>query len=189
MSARAAGRWSKPWPWMGIALVVWTGGVVLQQTRERSVSAAMAPWQHSFRELPESEQRTFRHLREALAEVEGARVEDGTWPAPERLQALGVEPFRSDELSPPLTWTLRHHGVYATYLGLPRGTSDQRWLILFIEPSTQEAAPPEDEEHHTLPDGTPIHVTVWTQTNSEPPPGDDVLAFPAATGWLQRIGQ
>jgi hypothetical protein len=174
---------------MGIALVVWSGGVALQHLRDRPVSATIAPWQGSFRELPPAEQRTFRHLREALAELEGARVDDGAWPAPERLQTLGIEPFRSDELSPPLGWTLKRHGIYATYLGLPAETTAQRWLIQLIEPATREPAPPEDEEHHTLPDGTPIHVTVWTQANSEPPPADDVLAFPSATGWRQCVGQ
>lgn len=173
-------------PWLALAVLVWAGGLALQRLRPREPAEALTPWQHSFRELDDAEQRTFRHLREALLDLERARVTLGRWPTPDELSA--VEPFREDERTPSRQWTVRTHGVYASYLGLPRADG-QRWLVLFIEPSTTEQAPPEDEEHHTLPDGRGVHVTVWTQANDEPAPGDEVLAFPAAEKWVQRVGR
>ncbi len=174
-------------PWLLLVGVVWGGGLLVQRLRPAPPSDPLAPWQHSFRELPNVEQRTFRQLREALPELERARVADGRWPAPELLAAL--EPFREDEVTRPRRWTLRTNGPYATYLGLPTSAADERWLVLFIEPTTNEAAPSEDEEHHTLPDGRGVHVTVWSQPGEEPTPGDDVLAFPAAENWRQRVGR
>jgi hypothetical protein len=178
-------------PWLAAALLCWAGGLLLQRVGSTASTAPLpAGWQRSFRELPDVEQRTFRLLREALPELERVRVEAGTWPTPERMRADGVEPFRADEREPARTWSLRQHGVYATWLGLPPpGSTAQRWLVLIIEPTTAEPAPPEDEEHQTRADGVPVHVTVWSQANSEPPPGDDVLAFPAAEGWVQRVGR
>jgi hypothetical protein len=64
-----------------------------------------------------------------------------------------------------------------------------RWLVLFLEPDPRlvaEKAPPEDDEHHTLSDGTPLHVTVWTQPLTEAP-SDQLTAFPAAEGWVERV--
>lgn len=182
-------RWSTPWPWAALALAGWIGGVAIQRQRERPPEAVLAPWQHSFRELPADEQRVFRHLREALVELEHARVTEGAWPSAEALKTIGVEPFREDELTAPRTWSVATQGVYTSYVGLPVEPSALRWLVLFIEPSTNEPAPPEDEEHHTLLDGTPVHVTVWTQPNTEPPVTGEVLAFPAAEGWSQRVGR
>lgn len=177
-------------PWLALALTVWAVGLLVQRGRAPEVVVELAGWQRSFRELPAREQRTFRHLREALFEMERLRVETGQWPSPERLRDEGVEPFREDELTTHRAWALRHHGVYATWVGVPvEDATAQRWLVLVIEPSTNEAAPPEDEEHHTRADGVPVHVTVWSQANDDAPVPDEVLAFPAAQGWVQRVGR
>lgn len=177
-------------PWLALALVVWGVGLVLQRQRTPEPVAVLAGWQRSFRELSDGEQRTFRYLREALFEVEHARVEAGVWPEPPALAAAQVEPFRQDELAPPRTWVKRQHGVYTSYVGVPDvGAAAERWLVLFIEPTTNEPAPPEDEEHHTRADGVPLHVTVWSQPNDAEPVPDEVLAFPAAMGWVQRVGR
>ena len=184
-------------PWLALALAVWGGGLLLQHLRQARPSRAVErpSWQRSFLELSEADQRTFRHLRESLYELERLRVETGRWPEPAVLSAAGVEPFREDEHTPPRAWSLRQHGVYATYVGVPTSSQEAvRFLIVFVEPAPQvlaakEPPPPEDEEHHTLADGTPLHVTVWTQPHVDEPVPDEVLAFPAANGWVQRLGR
>jgi hypothetical protein len=194
VNARMARRSSATdvWPWLGLAVAVWAGGLTVQRLRTPASVVEEAPsWQRSFRELSEVDQRTFRHLRESLYELERLRVEAGRWPEP---SSLSVEPFRDDEWTTPRTWRLRSHGVYATYVGVPVGREGVRFVIVYVEPgpqvlSVKEPPPPEDEEHHTLADGTPVHVTVWTQVHDEEPVPDEVLAFPAAQGWVQRVGR
>lgn len=177
-------------PWLVLALAVWAVGLAVQRRRAPEPVVELAGWQRSFRELPLLEQRTFRHLREATFEVEHARVEVGTWPEPAALAEARVEPFHRDELTPARAWVKRQHGVYTSYVGVPEpGAGGERWLLLFIEPTTTEPAPPEDEEHHTRADGVPLHVTVWSQPNDAAPVPDEVLAFPAASGWVQRVGR
>ncbi|MBL8920346.1 MAG: hypothetical protein JNJ54_15875 [Myxococcaceae bacterium] len=187
---RRPSAWRDAAPWLVLSLVVWAVGLVVQRQRAPEPIVELAGWQRSFRELPFLEQRTFRHLREATFEVEHARVETGRWPEPAALAEAGVEPFRGDELSPARSWVKRQHGVYTSYVGLPGpGARAQRWLVLFIEPTTNEPAPLEDEEHHTRADGVPLHVTVWSQPDDAEPVPDEVLAFPAASGWVQRVGR
>lgn len=177
-------------PWFAFALLVWGVGLAVQRTRPVTAAVELAGWQASFRETADAEQRTFRQLREALPELERLRVETGTWPAPSQLSAEDIEPFREDERAVPRTWVLRRHGIYASYVGVPAsGSTALRWLVLFIEPTTQEPAPPEDEEHQTMADGVPVHVTLWSQPNDAEPVPDEVLAFPAAQGWVQRLGR
>lgn len=187
---RRPSAWRAAAPWLVLALVGWAVGLLVQRQRALESPIELAGWQRTFRELPLLEQRTFRHLREATFEVEQVRVETGQWPAPEALAETGVEPFFRDELSPARSWAKRQHGVYTSYVGLPSpGAPAERWLMLFIEPTTNEPAPPEDEEHHTRADGVPLHVTVWSQPNDAEPVPDEVLAFPAASGWVQRVGR
>ncbi len=177
-------------PWLALALLVWAAGLLVQRSRPLERAPERADWQRSFRELPQAEQRTFRHLREALPELERLRVETGRWPEPQTMRDERVEPFREDELTTPRVWTLRQHGVYASYVGVPvADLAAQRWVVLLVEPSTNEPAPPEDEEHHTRADGVPVHVTLWSQPNDAEPVPDEVLAFPAAQGFLQRVGR
>lgn len=190
MSTIRARPWRDAAPWFAFALLVWGVGLGLQRTRPQQAAVELAGWQASFRDVGEADQRTFRHLREALPEVERLRVEKGGWPEPAQLRAEGIEPFREDERAVPRTWVLRRHGIYASYVGTPpSGSTALRWLVLFIEPTTNEAAPPEDEEHQTMADGVPVHVTVWSQPNDAEPIPDEVLAFPAAQGWVQRLGR
>lgn len=177
-------------PWFGLAVLVWSVGLVIQRSRPSSPVVELAGWQATFRDVAEADQRTFRHLREALPEVERLRVETGAWPEPSQLVSEGIDPFREDERAVPRSWVLRQHGVYASYVGVPApGSTGLRWLVLFIEPSTNEPAPPEDEEHHTRADGVAVHVTVWSQPNDAEPVPEEVLAFPAAQGWVQRLGR
>lgn len=180
-------------PWLAAVAVLWTGGVFAQRARAARPEDTFAAWQRSYLELAAPEQRLYRQLREGILEAENARAATGAWPEPASLAADGVPPFAGDALSPALTWTRRQHGVYVNYLGVPADGRGQRWLVLFIEPEpgllrgANEPPPPVDEEHHTLPDGMALHVTVWT--TADPKPVDEVLAFPVAEGWTQRLGR
>ncbi|MCC6338053.1 MAG: hypothetical protein IT380_29175 [Myxococcales bacterium] len=176
-------------PFLALALLVWVAGVGAARWRGAAPGAALAGWQKSYLELPEAQQRLYRAIREGIYDAENVRAETKVWPEAARLADEGVPPFAPDGLSPSLTWRTARQGPYVNYLGEGDG---QRWLILFIEPDPKalktpgEAAPPVDEEHHTLPDGTALHVTVWTQSSTEPPPRG-VLAFPVAEGWTQVL--
>jgi len=173
-------------PWVVLALAVWSVGLLVQHLREVPPAVERPGWQRPFSELSEADQRFFRQLRESLFDVERLRALEGTWPEAQRLKDLGLEPFTEEG------WKKQAHGVYTTYSWAgPVDGSAVRWLVLYIEPSPQLLAdqsppPPDDEEHHTLRDGTPVHVTVWSIANDGSPMGDEVLAFPAAEGWLER---
>ncbi len=167
-----------------LVVVVWGGGLLV--TRSRVLPVAERPsWQHSFLELSAPQQRVYRELREAVFEAENQRVDQQAWPEVASLVDQGVPPFSRP------TWSLRRKGPYATYVGEAEGL---RWLVLFIEPEplaagqVADAKAPDDEEHHTLRDGTALHVTVWTAPMNAPS-FEGVLAFPASEGWVQRVGR
>lgn len=175
-------------PFLALALLAWAAGVSAARWRGPETFAPLSPWQRSYLELPDDGQRLYRAVREGIFEAENVRAETGEWPDVQRLAEDGIPPFAPVE-GPALSWRLARQGVYVNYLGEGGGT---RWLILFIEPEPNalktpgEAAPPVDEEHHTLPDGTALHVTVWTQPATEPLP-KGVLAFPVSDGWTQLV--
>jgi hypothetical protein len=173
-------------PFVALALLVWVGGVARARLAGPASSQPEAPpWQHSFLQLTQPQQRLYRALREGLYDVENRRAATGRWPDAASLAADEVPPFCEG------TWAQATKGVYVNYLGEAEGL---RWLVLFIEPepgllrAPNEPAPPVDEEHHTLPDGLAVHVTVWTQPLTESPP-TSLLAFPVAEGWVQRVGR
>jgi hypothetical protein len=183
------GAWREVRGWLALALLAWAVGTLASRSSGPARAPATPPWQHSFLELDEDGQRLYRLLREGLLEAENARARDGAWPAPEALAAEGIPPFAAGAAAPGLRWTLRQAGLATTYLGEGPGT---RWLVLFLEPDAAARAapaPPTDEEHHTLPDGTALHVTVWTQPAAAGPPPEGVLTFPVSKGWTQRVGQ
>jgi hypothetical protein len=152
--------------------------VVLSMRRapgEGASSQPLASWQRSHREMSEADQRRFRSIRIGLLQAEKVRGATGQWP----------EVLFDD---PQATWVKRRHGVYVNYLAASGAT---RWLVLFIEPEPKklnEKSPqaPIDDEHHTLCDGTELHVTVWSTPNEGELPAE-VLAFPVTEGWVQRL--
>jgi hypothetical protein len=179
-------------PWLAAVVALWAAGLAVQRWRAGAGGDERPSWQRSFLELSEADQRLYRELREGILEAENSRSATGTWPEPAELAAQGVPPFSPGPLGPALEWSKREQGVYVNYLGVPRDGAGLRWLVLFIEPEKNllraagEPAPPVDEEHHTLPSGLALHVTVWT-ADQVPPNG--VLAFPVAEGWTQLIGR
>jgi hypothetical protein len=173
-------------PFLALALVVWGAGLLRgRMLAGEDTGVAAPPWQHSFLELSAEQQRLYRALREGLYDVENQRSVSGRWPDAGSLAADEVPGFTEG------TWVHRVSGVYVNYVGEAAGL---RWLVLFIEPepglvrAPNEPAPPVDEEHHTLPNGTSLHVTVWTQSLDAPSPSS-VLPFPVAEGWVQRVGR
>ncbi len=176
-------------PFLAFALLAWGLGIAWAHRGGAPTDDALLPWQASFLARSEGDQRLYRALREGIFEAENLRAAAGGWPSVDALIEAGAPPFAADALLPPLAWTHAREGLYATYLGEGDG---QRWLILFIEPDPAalktpgEPPPPVDEEHHTLSDGTALHVTVWTQPASAPRPAG-VPAFPAAEGWTQLV--
>jgi hypothetical protein len=176
-------------PFFALALVAWAAGVLAARTRGSDAAPALSPWQRSYLELSDQQQRLYRAIREGIFEAENVRAETGAWPEVQRLTDDGLPPFAPSELLPAMSWRIARQGLYVNYVGEVDGT---RWLVLFIEPEPNalktpgEAAPPVDEEHHTLSNGTALHVTVWTQPSTEKAaPG--VLAFPVAEGWTQLV--
>jgi hypothetical protein len=181
-------------PFLLAALGTWGAGLAVGRLTARDSAAELAPWQRSYLELPAAGQRLYRLVREGILEAENVRSATKQWPSVEALAADGVPPFAADAVTEPLAWVQRRQGVYVNYLGVPTGGAVERWLVLFIEPepvafaTPGEKPPPVDEEHHTLPDGTALHVTVWTQPGTGPAP-TGVLAFPVTEGWTQRLGR
>lgn len=160
--------------WLLVAFAVFGVGALLSRapTPAPSPADAGAPWQRPVSGLTPAQQQLHAALRERLRDAERLRAETKTWPPAEGLFPTG--------------FTRRQRGIAVNYLGEAEGL---RWLVLFLEPDPRlpsEPAPPEDDEHHVLADGTALHVTTWTQPLSEPPPSD-VTAFPAAEGWVERV--
>ena len=96
-----------------------------------------------------------------------------------------VPPFAPDPVDRPgHLWRFEQQGTYVNYVGL--GSTD--YLLLFIEPDAPVPNPPPvDEQHHTLSDGTAIHVSIWMRPGGKPV--DHVISFPAAEGWVQIVAK
>lgn len=135
--------------------------------RARTPNTELPEWQRKVSELDATQRTVEANLRSALKNAEDVRNRTAAWPA---------------ELMPGFPITAQGTTINAF------GTvGETQWLVLVLEPEardTQEKAVV-DDEHHLLGDGTLIHVTVWTRPVTAPP--DELVAFPAAEGWVQRI--
>ena len=161
---------------LGVVVLLAAVGTASWLRRGRAQSATeLLPYQARVGLLPSTEQERFAQVSAAIRQAEAGRATNKAWPS-----TLGV---------PGLTWVQRGKGLYVNYLGIPAEPEQLRWLVLLIEPepsAIKDKAPPEDEQHHTLSDGTPIHVSVWTAANQGAVP-EVVLPFPAAEDWIQRL--
>ncbi|MBX7112819.1 MAG: hypothetical protein K1X64_00695 [Myxococcaceae bacterium] len=153
------------------------------------------PYQQHFSVLDGAEQRRFLELREGILEIENIRGREGRWPSVEFLRAQALPPVVSGlPDAPPLKWQLREYGDYVNYTAFPESGAGQQWLILFIEPpkgllkTPHEPPAPLDEEHHTLSDGTALHVTVWRKDASSGEP-QVVVPTPAMENFTQLLGR
>lgn len=153
--------------WLLVAGAVWGLAVGVSRWRREPERPPAPAWQRPVSELTEAQQAHYAQVRAAILEAERVRSA-GAWPT----TFLPGSVFRQQRLT-------------VNYVSEAAGL---RWLVLFLEPDPR--SPPEkaapDDEHHTLADGTPLHVTVWTQPLSVPAP-ENVTAFPAAEGWVERV--
>ena len=158
--------------WLAAALAVFVVVQVAQHLR-RPTSPPLLAWQRPVSELTDAQRAMFTELRASLRTAEAQRAATHEWP--------------SLDLTRNARWALRRQRLAINYVAEAEGL---RWLVLFLEPDPRlhEPAPPEDEEHHTLADGTALHVTVWTQP-LDTPRVDEVTAFPAAEGWVERVAR
>ncbi len=158
--------------WLAVAGLV-CGGALLAKTLQRPAPPRLLDWQRPVAELTDAQHAMYRELRASLRTAEAQRSATRAWP--------------QLNLTSNAKWTLRQQRLAINYVAEAEGL---RWLVLFLEPDPRvnEPAPPEDDEHHTLSDGTALHVTVWTQPLSASPP-ENVTAFPAAEGWVERVAR
>jgi hypothetical protein len=163
-----AGERGKTVWWLVIAGGVWLSAMGFSRWRgEPTKPTALPAWQQRVSELTAAQQDFHGRVRAAIETVEKQRA-SGAWP--------------SDFLP---GFAMQHARLTTNYVGEAEGL---RWLVLFLEPdprSPPENAPP-DDEHHRLADGTPLHVTVWTQPLSTPA-STELIGFPAAEGWVERV--
>lgn len=158
--------------WIAVALVVFGAALVWKRARA-TPPRTLTGWQRPVSELTPAQRDFHTRLRAGLRVVEAARSTSKAWP--------DTGPTTD------ASWRHRQQRLAINYVADAEGL---RWLVLFLEPDPRanEPAPPEDDEHHTLPDGTALHVTVWTQPLTEAS-SDVVTAFPAAEGWVERVAQ
>jgi hypothetical protein len=143
-------------------------------------SRGLLPYQTLASSLPETDQQQFRTVRENLVAAESIRARTSRWPDVTALSLPGSG-YR---------WTRLERGVVVNYLGKPDEPSQPAWLLEIQEPQPGMAPDPapNDEEHHRLPDGTTLHVYVWTHRLGGQVPSAFV-AQPQNTGWLEVFSQ
>jgi hypothetical protein len=143
-------------------------------------SRGLLPYQALASTLPESDQQQHRALRESLLAAESIRAQTSRWPDISSLSLPGAD----------YQWTRFERGVVTNYLGRPADPSRPAWLLEIQEPEPGMARDPapNDEEHHRLPDGTTLHIYVWTHRLGGQVPVDFVPQ-PQNTGWIEVFSQ
>jgi hypothetical protein len=166
------------------ALIVTMVGVYLalrSSALDGAGSGTLLPYQALVRNLVSSDQAMFGDFQKNLIEVEATRARTGRWP-----EAAGP-----DGPTPPLSykWMGTREGLFLNYLAIPSDdVSAAAWLLVIQEPDPA-AVPdpaPNDEEHHRLPDGTVLHVSIWTHRFGEQVPRQFVRQ-PQTAGWVQVL--
>ena len=153
----------------------------------------LLPYQFLARSLPEPEQQIFFAIRDAILPMEAARFETKRWPDPEALSERGVTLFNPGVRGVSDTrqaWQKFEQGTTVNYLALPADPGGSAWLLTITEPEpgTLPDTAPNDDEHHRLPDGTVLHIYVWTHRfGSEIKPG--FIRQPETQGWIQIFRQ
>ncbi len=158
---------------------------------DNGAGGSLLPYQMLVRDLVASDQAVFEHLRQGLLQAETARASTGQWPDAAIVTRLQVATTSTDaSISlPPYRWTRSQQNIVVNYLGLPEGdVSAAAWLLRVREPDPLAPGDPapNDEEHHRLPDGTVLHVSIWTHRfGGQMKP--DFFANPENTGWTQLL--
>ena len=156
----------------------------------RETPLGLLPYQKLIREAPAEQQRMFRDLREGLLEAERIRAQTGHWPDVTTLAAEAIPPFAPDPTrSLDYKWTSVRQDWAINYLGLPSDSSQPAWLLVILEPEPGAPADqaPDDETHHRLPDGTTLHVSIWSIPEAQRRAGFAALRLPQNDGWTNWL--
>ncbi len=153
-------------------------------------TGTLMPYQMLARDLVSADQAMFGALRQSLLDAEALRSTNGRWPEAAAVASLprhaageGASPAEA------FTWRQQSQGVITHYIGLPaQDVAAPAWMVAIREPEpgvpTDNA--PNDEEHHRLPDGTVLHVSIWTHRfGGQVDPA--FVAQPEAAGWTQVL--
>jgi hypothetical protein len=166
------------------ALIVTMVGVYLalrSSAIDGAGSGTLLPYQTLVRNLVSSDQATFGDLQKNLIEIEAARARTGHWPEAGGLQ--GPAPSSS------YRWIGSREGLFLNYLAIPSDdVSAAAWLLVIQEPDPAAVPDPaqNDEEHHRLPDGTVLHVSIWMHRFGEQV-SREFVRQPQTAGWVQVL--
>jgi hypothetical protein len=159
---------------------------------DRDSQRNLLPHQMLARALPEAEQAVFRSIRNALPAVEADRARTSRWPDATTLADLSARGARfgpgSAEGRVVQRWERFQQATTVSYLGVPADPASPAWLLVIQEPEPG-ALPdpaPNDEEHHRLPDGTVLHIYVWTHRYGSQVPARFVPQ-PQNDGWIEVL--
>jgi hypothetical protein len=176
----------------GLVVTLVVGYLVFRATASGGApGASLTPYQMLVGNLVSAEQQMYARLQQGVLEAEAIRAQTGRWPEPSALGELPRQPA-ADEAATPVpeyAWTRTQSGVVVNYLALPvNEDAAAAWLLRIQEPdpNTPVDLAPNDEVHHRLPDGTVLHVSVWTHRFG----GRVSSAFtlqPELTGWVQLL--
>jgi hypothetical protein len=154
-------------------------------------TGTLLPYQMLARDLVSDDQAMFNLLKQSLLDAEAARAADRRWPAADALASLPRNAPGGDasRVSEAYAWRQQTQGVITHYVGLPgRDVSAPAWMVAIREPEpgVPTDTAPNDEEHHRLPDGTVLHVSIWTHRfGGQLDPA--FVAQPEAAGWTQVL--
>lgn len=149
----------------------------------------LMPYQMLMRDLVIDDQAMFNALEQSLLDAEAVRSTSGRWPDAPALRSLPPVMPGAAAGGTAYAWQRQTQGVITHYVGVPgREVSAPAWMIAIKEPEpgVPTDTAPNDEEHHRLPDGTVLHVSIWTHRFG----GQVDPAFvpqPEAGGWTQVL--
>jgi len=176
----------------GLVVTIVAGYLVFRSSAlGDAAGASLTPFQMLVRDLVGPEQLMFGRLQQAVSEAEALRAQTGRWPEPAALGGLPALLPTGDESIPSSAykWTRTQEGFVVNYLAVPLDDdAAAAWLLRIQEPdpNTPLDVAPNDEVHHRLPDGTVLHVTIWTHRFG----GRVSPAFtlqPELSGWTQLL--
>ncbi|MEO6771516.1 MAG: hypothetical protein ABI467_00650 [Kofleriaceae bacterium] len=175
-------------------IVIWSAVLMTASVFHRGEAGAFAatgattPDLELFRDLDTDAQRLFRASLEGLTEAEDVRSQSGAWPTVEQLAARHIPPFAPDPLDKAgYRWRMLRDGALVNYVGTPDPSSRRpSFVISILEPDPGTPIDPQaftDEAHHTLRDGTLLHVGVFFG----PRPLTTPMATPAFEDGWRRV--
>jgi hypothetical protein len=157
-------------------------------TGESAGTGTLLPYQMLVRDLAPSDVPVFETLRQSLLDAEALRSRTGSWPDATDVASLPAS-IPSASGSTAIAWTQTRQHLIVNYLGRPTGdTAAAAWLIRIQEPdpAVPQDTAPNDEEHHRLPDGTVLHVSIWTHRFGGQLT-ETFFAKPETAGWTQIL--